>query len=213
MIIANDILIKIFAGGTHDWEGAEWITVFLFLGLFISLILIVVYGFIKQKNKKNEYFLHLFGSIIILFAYLSYFGSLGMVWVDSPSEDVDLSKKKGLYISEATLSDSIVSFDKETFLIKQAWFEQQTRSNHKGIIKRTEKTDKLYCNLILDGNFKHSDFDRNIYYKLNDSNSVGYQYLEKNITLTLDNKESKYILGFYKENWTKIKDIEIKNDQ
>ena len=211
MIIANDILIKFFAGGTHDWEGVGWITGFLFLGLIISSILAIVYGFLKEKNRKKEYFLYLFGSSILLFAYLSYFESLGMVWVDYPSENINVSKKKGLFISEVSLSDSIVPYDKDTFLIKQGWVEQQTKSNHKGILIRTEKTDKLYCTLILDGNFKHLNYDRIIYYKLDNSKSLGYQYINKRITLTLDNKENKYILGFYRKDWNKIKDIEIKN--
>ena len=198
MIITNDILIKFFAGGTHDWEGVGWIMGFLFIGLIISLILAILYGLIKQKNRKKVYFRYLFGSIVILFVYLSYFDSLGMVWVDNPTEDFRLSKKKGLLISKVTLSDSIVPYDKDSFIIKQGWIEQQTRTNHKGILKRTEKTDKLYCTLILDGNFKNLDIDRNIFYKLNDSDSFGYQFIDKIITLTIDKKETKCTLGFYK---------------
>jgi len=209
MIISNDILIKLFAGGQHDWEGAGWVSIFLFLGLIISLLLIVIYGFTEQKKRKKEHFYYLLVSSIILWGYLFLFDSLGMIWVNNQSENIVTSKSKGLFISNIRISDRIIKYGKDTFIIKSGWIEHQTKSNHMGIFKKTEKTDMQYCTFLIKGKFEHLNYDRNIYYEMKTPNSSGYQQLDSVITLILDKKVNKYRLAFYNNKFDKIKEVEI----
>ena len=212
LIIINDILIKLFAGGTHDWEGVGWITAFLLLGLLISLAIIVFYGFTKRKNKKKEFFLFLLGTCIILYSYLSYFGSFGMVWVSSPSENIELAKENGLFVSDIEISDSIIMTNQnEKFLIKKGWVEKQIKFNHKSIFKHTEKTDKFYCTLLIEGNFADLNYNKSIYYKLKENDSRGFSFMEKEITMTFEKSQSNHHVIFYNKDYEIIKEIEIKN--
>ncbi len=211
LIIFNDILIKFYAGGTHDWEGVGWITVYLLLGLIISLVIIIIYGFTNQKENKKEYFLLIFAFSVLLFLYLSYFDSIGMTWVKYPTNDIKISKEKELFISNVELSDNKIIVEQDTFLITKGWFEKQIRINHKRLFKKNETTDKIYCTLILEGEFEKYKTREHIYYKLDDGKSRGYTSLNSTITLTLDQKKDKYSLGFYRTGWTKFKEIIIKN--
>jgi len=77
MIAINDIGIKLYGGGVHDWEGQGFVTLFLFAGLipafFISLI------FIFKSNStfyKKVLSVSLFLLLVGLHLYL--FGNLGI---------------------------------------------------------------------------------------------------------------------------------------
>ena len=61
LVILNDLLIRLYAGGTHDNEGNGWIIGMLFIGLIISLIFIVIYYFVKKRQKdiRKSYWLNL----------------------------------------------------------------------------------------------------------------------------------------------------------
>ena len=211
LIISNDVLIKLFSGGTHDWEGAGWISVFLFIGLIISLILITVYGFTKQKKLRKKYFLNLFATGLIIFFYLSYFNSLGMVWISYPTKSIKLAKERRVFMSEIELSDSLVLINKnDTFIIKKGWIEKQVKYNHKALVKRAETTNKVYWTLLVEGNFGNLNYyDNSIYYKLKESDSKGLRFLENNITLTFDKLDSNYHIEFYNSDRVKINELEI----
>jgi len=71
LIISNDVLIKFFAGGTHDWEGVSWISLSCIFGLFISFILILIYGFRIQKQQKKKYYLYVIISSVYNFYLFS----------------------------------------------------------------------------------------------------------------------------------------------
>lgn len=213
MIISNDVLIKFFAGGTHDWEGVEWITIYCFLGLILSLILIIIYGFIKQKKNKKEYFLNILGSIVIITAYLSYFYSLGMVSIDSPTEQIELSKRQRVFISEVQFSEKSLIIGNDTFTFKQGWFERQTRLNHLGLFRKTEFTGENNCIIVLDGKFDKFDSNNCVFYNVNDSNVSGSNLISRNISFKIDNSLKEQSLYFHNQNdWTKYKRIKVKKD-
>jgi len=63
----NDIGIKLFAGGIHDYEGLGWIHMMLFIGLVPSLIMLLI-GTFRDKNSTIWTKL---GAIIIFVALIS----------------------------------------------------------------------------------------------------------------------------------------------
>jgi hypothetical protein len=212
MIISNDILIKLFAGGTHDWEGVGWIVGLRFVGLIIALIIIVIYGLIKQRDRKKEILLYLFGSCVIIIAYSSYFDSLGLISVNSPTEQIEISKDKGLFISEIYFADKFVIIENDTMTFKHGWIERQTRLNHLGLFKKTEYTDKNNCIIVLDGKFDKYGYNSNIYFKVDDSDANGASPIERTLTFSIDKALNEKTLYFFKQgDWTTFKQIKIKN--
>ncbi|HEY5593241.1 MAG TPA: hypothetical protein VIK55_19770 [Paludibacter sp.] len=204
MMILNDVLLKYYPGDDHDWEGVDWIVIFEFIGLIISIIVIIISGFISRKKNIKKYFLFIVASCCLFFIYQSYFNSLGMVWINDPISNLRIAKQKGLYISDVKFSDSIIINDNDTFRISQGWIEQQTETNHMGLFKKTHNTDKIYCTIIIK---KIGDFelDPEIWYQLNESDSLAFNPISPIINLTL-NKTDKYCrMVFYdKVNFKKI---------
>jgi len=77
-IALNDILLKLYAGGTHDNEGLEWILFFLYLGLIpTSGIILTSVITDKQTNITSKIIsLVVFPALII--AHLHLFSNLGL---------------------------------------------------------------------------------------------------------------------------------------
>lgn len=67
-IVFYDLLVKFFAGGTHDSEGSGWIMGFNFLGLIIAFFIIIFKVFFDVKEKK-KYLLYLVLAYIFLILY------------------------------------------------------------------------------------------------------------------------------------------------
>ena len=61
----NDIAIKLFAGGIHDYEGLGWINMMLFIGLVPSFIMLLIGTF---RDKNSTIWVKL--SSVVLFAAL-----------------------------------------------------------------------------------------------------------------------------------------------
>lgn len=78
LVIVNDILIKLYSGGTHDLEGLEWIHFFMYSGILIGLIILSIN---VMKNKKENLFikiLSIIGFPFIIYIYLQFFYQLGL---------------------------------------------------------------------------------------------------------------------------------------
>lgn len=54
LLLVNDILVRLFAGGIDDPEGRAWISVMFILSFLISTIVMFVYGSLKSKNSKEN---------------------------------------------------------------------------------------------------------------------------------------------------------------
>jgi magnesium-transporting ATPase (P-type) len=54
LILFNDILVRLLAGGIDDDEGKAWISVMFILSFLISTIVMFVYGSLKSKNSKEN---------------------------------------------------------------------------------------------------------------------------------------------------------------
>ncbi len=74
----NDIGIKLFAGGAHDWEGQGWIHMLLFIGLVPCSIMLAIGIF--RDHKSTIWFkvlnILLFGLLIYL--HLEIFKTFGI---------------------------------------------------------------------------------------------------------------------------------------
>jgi hypothetical protein len=78
LVIANDILIKLYSGGTHDLEGLEWIHFFMYSGILIGLIILAIN---VMKNKKENLFIKILSIITfpsLIYIYLQFFYQLGL---------------------------------------------------------------------------------------------------------------------------------------
>ena len=210
LIISNDVLIKFFAGGTHDWEGVGWISMFCFLGLIFSFIIILLYGFTKRVQRKKEYYIYVIISIVILITYLSYFDSLGMTYINNPTKQIEESKKEGVFISEVNLSNDTITIGNYKFSFKQGWIERQTRLNHLGLFEKNELTGENNCIIVLNGKFNKYDCNDSVCYKVNDSNALGSDYITKTLSFTVDKSLKVQRLFFHRDGeWTKYKEIKI----
>ena len=77
----NDILIKIYAGGTHDYQGLGFILAFTILGLIPSFLYFVFK--IYKRNEKMEYkIIAVLLFIVLIICHHKMFSKLGL---DSPN--------------------------------------------------------------------------------------------------------------------------------
>jgi hypothetical protein len=73
-----DICLKLYAGGTHDWEGQDWIVAYYSIGLILSLP-IIIYYLIKNRELRiiNKIaFIILF--LILIYVENEFFSKLGV---------------------------------------------------------------------------------------------------------------------------------------
>jgi hypothetical protein len=78
LVIINDILIKLYSGGTQDLEGLEWIHFFMYCGIIIGLIILSAN---VLKNKKENLFVKILSLIafpFLVYIYLHFFYQLGL---------------------------------------------------------------------------------------------------------------------------------------
>ena len=54
LLLVNDILVRLFAGGIDDDEGKAWISIMFILSFLISTIVMFVYGSLKSENSKEN---------------------------------------------------------------------------------------------------------------------------------------------------------------
>ena len=74
LIAINDIGIKLYGGGIHDWEGLGWVNMMLFIGLLPCFILLAI-G-IKASGFIERLPLLLFIGLIVF--HLTAFGKSGL---------------------------------------------------------------------------------------------------------------------------------------
>jgi hypothetical protein len=63
ILLLNDIFIRLYAGGTHDNQGKGWCMLMYFLGLFITTV--IMFAYISQYGKQDK-----FKNILIIIAGL-----------------------------------------------------------------------------------------------------------------------------------------------
>jgi hypothetical protein len=77
-IALNDILIKLFSGGSHDSEGYGWIHGALFLGLIPALSIYAIKLWQNKEETTQNKLLAMGLLVLLLVAHLSEFDDLGL---------------------------------------------------------------------------------------------------------------------------------------
>lgn len=213
VVIAYDILIKLFLVGARDNEGQGWINAVFFAGVFFSLPFALIYTF-QLKAKMLRSFLYLFLSALFLIAYLLYFGTLGMIDIDPPINERAIAKAKGLYVSNVKFSENYFVSGKDTFYIKDGWLQAQTRINHLGLIKKTERAENNYCLLEINGKFDKNEIDRTVYYNVNTNDSNGSMPIQTIISFPITKTSNEFEITLFnaKDKFKAFKKIIIKPD-
>jgi len=165
LILLNDILIRLYNKGIHDFEGNGWIVLFFFVGLFVFGLCLIAYGFINKEIKWT--IISLIISSLVFYFYLLNFGTLGMIWENDPSENISISKKNKIFVSEYSLNDSLIIYNIDTFKIKSAWIEKEMQINNSSFKKTYNPNNKYLIIILLNGNFNEYGFNSNVYYQIN----------------------------------------------
>lgn len=211
VVISYDILIKLFLVGARDAEGQGWINAVFFAGVFFSLPFALIYT-LQLKAKMLSSLLYLFLSVLFLTAYLLYFGTLGITDVNPPLKDSTIAKAKGLYISDVKFSENYFVAGKDTFYIKNGWLQAQTRINHLGLIKKTERTENNYCLLEINGKMDKNEIDRKVYYNVNDTSSNGSRPIQTIIGFPIYKNSNEFEITLFnaKDKFKAFKKVIIK---
>ena len=56
LLVINDLLIRLYAGGTHDSQGMAWCWIMFHLGFIIATIIMIAYSLTITKENKFEKF-------------------------------------------------------------------------------------------------------------------------------------------------------------
>lgn len=171
--ITNDILIKFFAGGTHDFEGAGWINLFFIIGIVISTI--VSFAIFIQKEKPIKSLLACLIIPIVLCIHLNYFDFLGLSYTKSESISKEVSKKDGIFLKELSFSENQISYNGDSIKLLNGWTERQQIVDHTGLFKKNIIGQEI--NYIINIQSNKSPYDSHLLYKvgsrdMNGSNSV-----------------------------------------
>lgn len=77
-ISANDICIKLFAGGNHDSEGLGWIHMMLFIGLIVNYIVMIIMVVNNKEENLTNKLLSLLIFPALMYLHLELFAYLGL---------------------------------------------------------------------------------------------------------------------------------------
>lgn len=173
-IISNDILIKLFAGGIHDVEGAGWINLFFFFGVTASTIIAVVMSYQSDRSLLKC----LFSLTIpaLLFWYIEYFSFFGTSYAVPRSESSKISKENGLFVGELVSTEKKVYFRDDSLIIINGWVEKQQYVDHTGFIKKVDPNRAF--NFIINIKTNKQPYGSNLMYMVNNEehnvrNSIG----------------------------------------
>ncbi|MFT3886396.1 MAG: hypothetical protein QM724_13495 [Flavobacteriales bacterium] len=73
----NDVLIKLYSGGSHDGEGAGWVSMMAMLGMIPAIILLIVWLVNTPSSKPLVKIAALILFVCLTWAYMSLTKDLG----------------------------------------------------------------------------------------------------------------------------------------
>ncbi len=77
LILFNDILIRLYGGGDHDFLGNTVLVIHMLIGLLIFGIIFLRYGISNKLIKPTLKNLTI--TAVVIYFYLYYFGTFGMI--------------------------------------------------------------------------------------------------------------------------------------
>lgn len=78
LFLSLDIGLKLYAGGSHDYEGLDWINAFYFIGIIPSLIIIFYKVYKNTEVSLRTKILIVVLSLVFLYFQNDLFGTLGV---------------------------------------------------------------------------------------------------------------------------------------
>jgi hypothetical protein len=170
-ILLNDILIKFFAGGTADFEGAGFINLFLIFACIIATILTPT--LLIVSNNRNVVST-IFACLLIplsVYIHLLYFDFLGLVDYKNASSTKAISIKNKTFIGDLAFSEKQITYKSDTINIIDGWCEKQIIIDHTHMLKKYDSESSVKYIIHVKSNKK---FDvLKISYKVNDSDING----------------------------------------
>ena len=201
LIFVNDILIRFYAGGTHDSEGNAWILLMFYIALIIAGIVLLIFGI---TNKKIKWIIFsFFISFFVFYFYLSNYYDLGMTWNNYPSTNVQQSKKDSVFISELSFSNSLIISGKDTFRLVDGWIEKEIKIDRTEFKKWISLTGKFNVIINVRGNFDRYGYSDNTHYRINDSTSLGSYAIKDRITYNTDSNDTLVIYFYHGDKFIK----------
>ncbi|HLP27351.1 MAG TPA: hypothetical protein VK147_01845 [Candidatus Didemnitutus sp.] len=161
-IIVNDILIRNFAGGTYDIEGAGWIMAMLLIGLIPSTLIVAFFtSRVKGANKMTMIAMYM-AMPTIVFLYLSLFGKYGLSYIKLASTSKLKAVEDGVYISDVTFSTREIVALGDTIRFVSGWIEKEVVLKHGPLLQVREETGRrVVCAMI---KRSYNQGDRTVYY-------------------------------------------------
>ncbi len=196
LILLNDIIIRLFAGGAHDSEGNAWIFLFFIIGILVSFITFLIYGIIKKHIWIT--IICILVSIPIYYYYLDNFGTLGNAWIKPNSENVNNSIKDKIFVSKVRFNDSIIVAYKDTFYLIDGWIEKEVKFDNNGFIKKNIETGKFNQIINIKGHFDQYGYCDSVFYRFNDTAEHRGYALTRKIEFVMKSKDDTLNIYFYK---------------
>ena len=212
-IILNDIFIKRFAGGRNDLEGAAFINAFLFIGLIISTVIILIKTAVLKNTNTVIKILLILMMPAIMVLYMSYFELYGLSYSKSMFPTKQEAIANNTFISNLGFSDRKIISEKDSIRIISGWREKELMVNHNSLLSKTEETGNINYKIKIKHNFKRYNFS--IYYKVNSDDVSGASQVDSVLNFTA-NKSDNITLTIFKlrngsiNNYTIISKVIIK---
>jgi hypothetical protein len=77
-VALNDILIKLYSGGSHDSVGLGWIQLLLFVGLLPTFGILLISIFRRKEETLTNKIIAVFLFVGLIAGHLQLFGTLGL---------------------------------------------------------------------------------------------------------------------------------------
>jgi hypothetical protein len=170
-ILFNDILVKLFAGGTSDFEGAGFINLFLIIACIIATV--ITLALLITTHKHNIIYTILACLLIPLSVYihLLYFDFLGLVDDQNASATKAISIQNKVFIGDLAFSDHQIICRDDTLKIIDGWCEKQVIVDHTHLLKKCDRESSVNYIIHVKSNKKFDGLK--ISYKVNDDDING----------------------------------------
>ncbi|MCW3121016.1 MAG: hypothetical protein JWQ38_508 [Flavipsychrobacter sp.] len=174
IIILNDLLIRLYAGGNHDGEGNEWISIFMLIGAVVAFIFAVAAVINNtSKTKAPEKIIAVLLFPFILYPYQSYFSSFGMASINNNYHNINASKSNGVFIASINFPDSELVYANDTFILQSGWIERQTTTHYLTLVKKTLPTNNYNYIIPIKGKFDQYGWNDKIFIQINQRDMNG----------------------------------------
>jgi len=158
LVFISDLLLREYAGGTHDSAGNGFIMLFFIIGVVTFIISEIIIEIVKQKkesNKIKKMVLIIVLQVLFVIAYINYFGWYGMT-IEVYTDSIKEAKEKNIIINEYEIVRNTLIQDNDTLIFNEAWLEKKVKINHKQLIKQKYETGILELRLTFEKSHNES---------------------------------------------------------